>query len=136
MAETFSLDDIDKIIETEDPAFKNELADIKKQKVVGTDAIENFKVDPPDDMVKEGDEQPSTAKKIMRIILWPWFLARTFVRIRWVRIKSNSRTLLSWAFRFLRHELPERIKYTWSRLKALKNWFGSEWKKFQALNST
>ncbi len=136
MAETFSLDDIDKIIETEDPSFKNELADIKKQQVVGTDSIENLKLEPEDEIVKDDDEQLTARKKIVHFVLLPWLSVRTFVRLRWIRVKNNSRMLFDASVRFFRHELPERIKYTWARLKILKAWLVSEWRKFRALNRT
>ena len=134
MADTFSLDDIDKIIETEDPSFKNEIADIKKQPVVGTESIESLKVEPEDESVKDDDEPASVREKIVRLILSPWVWLRTFVRLRVIRLKNKIFDFLQQLVQFFRHELPERIKYTWSQIKAFTAWLKTEWKKFRALN--
>ncbi len=134
MADTFSLEDIDKIIETEDPSFKNEIADIKKQPVVGTESIESLKVEPEDESVKDDDEPASARQKIIRLVLAPWYWLRTFVRLRIIRLKNKFFDFLGQAKRFFRHELPERLKYAWSQLKAFIAWVSAEWNKFRALN--
>ena len=134
----FSLDDIDKILEAEDPSFKNELAEIQKQSVEGTDAIDNLKVEPEEDseIGKEEDDQPSLRKKIFRVVLKPVVAMQTLLRLRVIRIKNHALISVDRSIYFFRNELPERIKYSWSQIKRGVAWLVKGWQTFRAFNST
>ena len=134
----FSLDDIDKIIEVEDPSFKNELSEIQKQSVEGTDAIESLKLEPEEDTEsgKEDDEQLSKRKKLFLFLFKPILGVQSFVRLRWIRIKNRALMSIDRLSYFVRSELPDRIKYTWSQLRRAFAWLLKQWANFRAFNST
>lgn len=115
--ETFSLEDLDQILEAEDPGFNESLNAIKKEGVKDTASIEAFAVVSKDDetnldSAEEADKGPggwrgNLRKKILKPVRW----IRHFFSARWLAIRNRSVMFKSGTVQFVRHTLPEFLKY-------------------------
>lgn len=119
----FSLDDLDKIIEAEDPDFKKNLDSIKEQAVESSAALENLSVTTEDEgLSKEKDkeeyEQKGFFKRVFLFLLKPWFWLREYMHLRWLGFKNRALIFKDEAKDFIRHQLPEYLKYLRSRIYA------------------
>lgn len=127
--ETFSLEDLDQILEEEDPGFNASLESIKKDGVQDTSSIEAFSVDSDDDDSLDQSEIGSTEKDLgwkenfrIKTIhrakkIKHWYLERKqTVQSRLTLIRTDFKNQFT---KFYRHTLPERIKYYRSQAKTL-----------------
>lgn len=121
----FSLEDLDKIIESEDPNFKNQMADIK---AIGADIsadIETLNIDGEvgaDNDSNEADETLSRKDKIIAFVFRPWRRFKEIFKLKKLAFKNKMLMLYEQMKTFVRHELPERSKYYYSRtISAIKH---------------
>src|ERR1700751_5869021 len=86
-----SLSDLDKLLEAEDPGFKDELAKIKAQKVEGTDALNNLNVDAEElkDENLDADNE-SRAQKLLRLAKKPFINAWSYIKLQIVKFKNRA----------------------------------------------
>lgn len=121
----FSLEDLDKIIEAEDPHFKDEMDGIKQTGVDSTANIESLDIDEEGSSTKDELTEPeevegqSRKQQLIRKIKFKYqnFKAniQQSLKLRWVVAKSNMALLSNRASYFIRHELPERARYLQSQ---------------------
>lgn len=135
----FSLDDLDKIIEAEDPTFKEAMAGIKATGVDSLVDIETIDVDGENgnSLPDENRELSSLEKKIE-------FIKKKISNIlQYIKVKSLGFKTFILSFgvssvQFLRHGLPERLKYYQSQVSSFsRKIFGflkEEWLRFKALS--
>jgi flagellar basal body-associated protein FliL len=108
----FSLEDLDKIIESEDPDFKKELEKLKNQKLELSADHENLSVKTDDEhLTKDEHENPSRREALLKWILNPYRRLGTFLRMQSTAIYNRIQHFFSRTISFIRHELPDRIKY-------------------------
>ncbi len=109
----FSLEDLDKIIEAEDPNFKNEMAAVKEAGAGIEANIESLAIEGEDGLDKDEleKENQSPLQKIMTRIKAPWLRLKSHLNLRWLAFKNRAKLFLSTSKAFLRHEFPERLKY-------------------------
>lgn len=119
MSGTFSLDDLDKIIEAEDPNFKSAMEGIREAGSAIDAEIESLNVDPDEDLVSEKEErqEKDLKRRVAEFLLLPWTRLQTWIKLKRVMIKNRLILFGQQTLQFIRHELPERVKYFRSRLK-------------------
>ena len=127
----FSLEDLDKIIEAEDPGFKDEMDNIRSTGQNIQADIESIDVDAEEDVATQNEEEEKTLKKrILKKILSPFVKLKDKIKLKWLAYKNSFQLLSQNFLHFLRHELPDRLRYYKSlAIKALnslnatlKNW--------------
>lgn len=121
--ETFSLEDLDQILEQEDPGFAESLQQIKEEGVGDAEAIEALAVNSDEEGDAEGPGQTKTQQiknrieKIRARIVEPCLRAQDFLQMRW-RVFRNQLALFHAAtLDFLRQGLPERIRWAKSQVR-------------------
>jgi hypothetical protein len=150
---TFSLKDLDQILEKEDPGFSASLEDIKKTAIEDASAIEALAAETTDedeletsgslngDGVGPGSETTdpraqATFRMLVRravgFLLTPVRWLRGFVVIRARKAKYVLVLFKNRSIDFIRHELPERIKHLFSVLRGSFTTFGKALARFWA----
>jgi flagellar basal body-associated protein FliL len=130
----FSLEDLDKIIEAEDPNFKSEMENIKSTKLEDTTAVESLQVLSDDDLVKDEESEKKIKQKIIAFFVRPWRRFAQFLKLKKIAIQHQLSSFLNGSKNFLRHELPDRLRYLKSRTIAGYHWCVGQWKRFLALS--
>jgi hypothetical protein len=133
-SDSFSLDDIDKIIEAEDPQFKSDLDALKAQKIEGSESLQNLGVAADDEALSPDDEPPSLLYRLRQAIVRRLLQIGPFLRRIAQNLKSLIILLIKKFIQFLRHGLPERIRYLKGRLVAFFKVLKEILKKFWALS--
>jgi len=129
----FSLEDLDKIIDAEDPNFKNEMENIKSAPVENTSAIEDLQVSTDDDPEKEDESEKTKLKKILDFVLRPWRRFVDYSKLTKVALKNRIIVLVDMSKTFVRHELPERLRYLASQIRSGLVWIKKIAQQFWAL---
>ena len=123
--DTFSLDDLDQILEQEDPGFNESLEEIKKESIEVTDSLEALGVDSDEEGDADGpgsgeEKEETRIEKLKKKIQVPINFAREFTA---TRIRAARNRLALWrtqGMEFIRHGLPERWKWFKSQVKTNK----------------
>lgn len=135
----FSLDDLDKIIESEDPNFKNEMAQINAAVTEIKADIDSLDIDEPGDIGAETENvELSSKEKIVAFIFKPWRKLKEIYKLKKLVFKNKMRMFLEQTKSYIRNELPERLKYYKSRARSQAQWLSGylsgEWGRFKKLN--
>lgn len=141
----FSLEDLDKIIESEDPNFKNEMANISAAASEVKAEIETLGID--SDVSGSSDTENLGAnlkltfkEKIITVLLRPWHWLKEIYAHKKITIKNKILILFGQIKEFFRYELPERLKYAKARgivgAKRLGGLLSSELDRFKKLTSS
>lgn len=107
----FSLEDLDKLIEQEDPNFKNEMAGIKAAGGEIKADIETLDIEGEEQEVSTEPDEKNFKEKIRDFLLGPWRRAHAWFKMRWIAFKNRMILLLDQTHTFVRYELPERLRY-------------------------
>lgn len=122
-SDTFSLEDLDKILEEEDPGFSESLEQIKAESVEDTSSIDGLSVDSDeegdaDTSAEEEETELTPLQKLRKKLAVPAQRAKDFLHAR-VRTARNRLVLFkTQATEYIKHELPERWKWLKAQAKA------------------
>ena len=141
--EAYSLEDLDKILEAEQPGFNESLKEIQSEPIEDASSIEGFGVEVEDGADNEDEGPPDSSKatdKFKNLSL----LKRKFFAF-WERFSfymdkkklstiNRLKLLKDQLIQFFRHDIPDRIKYYKSRLLAQFKKLGKLWEDFKELS--
>jgi flagellar basal body-associated protein FliL len=130
-----SLEDLDNLMNQVDPGFNESLEAIKKEAVTDTAAIEALQVGDSQVDVGGDDEaqKPNVKKKFFALLAWPFVRAGQWLRMRGVALKYRAILFKDQSIQFVKHELPERLRYLKSLLIAGITWIKKHVNYFFAL---
>lgn len=144
--EAYSLEDLDQILEAEQPGFNDSLKEIQKESIEDASSIEGFGVEMGED--SEGDDEgpPSGSAnnskkekfKNLSVFKRKLFSIREKVSNYIDKKKTSTlnrlKLLKDRSIQLLRHEIPERIKYGKSILVAQVKKIGKLWEDFNEMS--
>ncbi len=129
-----SLEEIDKLLELEDPNFNASLESIKKDAIENTTEIESLDVEVDEtSALEQNNDKPSLKKKIIGFVTKPFLRAGEWLKLRWVAIVNRVKLLATQSLHFVRHDLPDLLRYLLSQSKSVVLWLKLQVGRFLAL---
>ncbi|MCB0350221.1 MAG: flagellar basal body-associated FliL family protein [Bdellovibrionales bacterium] len=138
----FSLEDLDKIIEAEDPTFKEQMESIQTTGFDVQGSIESIDVDGSDadapEPTEDENRELTRAEKIREFFLKKKSLFQNIIRNKYLSIRGWLASCGKKIIQYARHELPDRLKYYKSKLltqyQSVSKWIREEFGRFKALS--
>ncbi len=129
----FSLEELDKIIEAEDPSFKTDIEALSD--VEANDAAAAEESEAADQ--EEAEEQSSLRHRILATLLKPWRRMKALFHLKKMVFKNRFLLFIDSTKTFIRHDLPKHVKNFSAQSKAwaaaLAKFVKTRWKQFSDL---
>ncbi len=138
-ADIFSLDDLDKIIEAEDPEFKKELDLLKNQKIELSEDMQGLGISSDDDDEHLTKDEGESALIKSRQRLANFFRdriqrAQMFARAKSGSLKSGLFAFFERSKKYVRHDVPDRFRFYKSQALKAAVAIKTVWLQFKALS--
>ncbi|MCC7402814.1 MAG: flagellar basal body-associated FliL family protein [Bdellovibrionales bacterium] len=126
-----SLEDIDRFLEEDDPEFAMSLSDIVPEELGQDVQIESVDIDEKNLTEEEEDKAKKKQSILQRYPKVQGAVEKITAPIKAlphqaltlsVRVRNLAFDLARASWKFARHDLPELLKYSWSKLKAAGAW--------------
>lgn len=125
---SFSLEDLDKMIEVEDPGFKDSLKSIESDRINDDTSIESLDVE-----VEVGTEdvtqKEATSKKLITKLLSPAKKVMSWLHLHRISLTNRTKLLVTQSIHFFKNDFPDLVRYAISQLKVgigyVKGWIRS-----------
>jgi flagellar basal body-associated protein FliL len=132
--QTPALEEIDKLLNQEDPNFNASLENIKKDAIENTTEIESLDVEVDEaSTLEQNSEKISFKKKITHFFMRPFIWIGNWVKLRWMAFVYRLKLSGQQTKHFIKHDLPDLIRFSISQIKAGLKFLKSQISKFIAL---
>lgn len=113
---SFSLDDLDKMIEVEDPGFKDSLKSIETDRITDDTSIESLDVE-VEVATEDVTQKEATSKKLLVKLMVPLKKIGSWLHLRRISLTNRSKLLVTQTIYFFKNDFPDLLRYALSQLK-------------------
>lgn len=133
---SFSLDDLDRMLEVEDPGFKASLESIQTERNNSETSIESLDVE-VDGATEDVTEKkgPNKVQVIFGKIVSPIKRLNGWFHLRRISYTNQAKVFARQSIHFVRHDLPDLLRYLASQIKTAVAWVRGWINRFLALQT-
>ncbi len=120
--QSFSLEDLDRMLEVEDPGFKASLESIQTDRNTTDTSIESLDVEVDGASEDVTDKKGPKVQIIFGKITAPIKRLNGWFHLRRISYANQAKIMARQTFHFIRHDLPDLIRYVVAHIKTAVAW--------------
>jgi flagellar basal body-associated protein FliL len=131
-----SMDELDGLLQQEDPTFQEQMSSLKKETVEVSDDVAKLSVDAEPDVNDdtEKEKQKSKLQNTFGFLLRPIGKVQGWLRLRFRALKNRMYIVFENLKHYFRHDFPEQVKFWISQVKTFVKSIKEQFAKFMALS--